>query len=271
MGAHVWNARPIFAAAVMIGAATTTEGWSNDPVEDLLAATFRITDGEHSGTCFIVTVHPANARTPQRVVVATAAHVLSQMDDDECELILRCRNAEGCYSRKVVKIKIREGQRDLWTAHPDLDVAVMPVELPEDVSVTPIPLELIADESKLINRTIRVGQETWISCFPAKLESNDAGWPILRRGSIATHPLIPLKTNKTILIDYKVFGGDSGAPIAMIVDNRPLIIGVASSMQQQTDRSTLPFEERVMHTPLSLSIVVQSAYLRDTITLMHQQ
>ncbi|WP_157605913.1 trypsin-like serine protease [Schlesneria paludicola] len=267
----MWNARTIFAAAILLGAAASTNGWSGEPVEDLLAATFRLTDGEHSGTCFIVSVPAASATVPHKCVLATAAHVLDQMDADECDLILRSRTVDDCYVRKVVSIKIREGQRDLWTAHPDLDVAAMPIDLPADATVAPIPFELIADESQLINRTIRVGQETWISCFPAKLESNEAGWPVLRRGSIASHPLIPLKANKTILIDYKVFGGDSGAPIATIVNNRPLIVGVASSMQQQTDRSTLPFEERVMHTPMGLSIAVQSAYLRDTITQMQQK
>ena len=271
MGAHVWNARTVFAAAMLIGLASATNGLTSEPVEDLLAATFRITDGEHSGTCFIVAIPTADATRPCKCLLATAAHILDEMDDTECDLNLRTLTAEGDYVRKILSVKIREGEQDLWTAHPDLDVAVMAIELPADAAVTPIRLDQIADESLLINRTVRVGQETWISCFPAKLESNEAGWPVLRKGSIASHPLVPLKSNKTLMVDYKVFGGDSGAPVAIIVNNQPLIIGVASSMQQQTDRSAMPYEERVMHTPLGLSVVVQAAFLRDTITLLSQK
>jgi hypothetical protein len=145
------------------------------------------------------------------------------------------------------------------------------VELPEDAFVHRISLELIADEQKLKDRTVRVGQEAWISCFPAKLEANDAGWPVLRKGSIATYPLLPIKAAKTILIDYNVFGGDSGAPIAVIANDQLVIVGVASAMQRQTDRSTLPFEEKTMHTPLGLSIAVQAPFLRQTIDRMIEE
>lgn len=242
-----------------------------DPLEDLLSATFRIADKDHSGTCFLVSRQAVKSENPKHAVLVTAEHVLAQMPRPQCDLILRTEGPENRSARKVISIEIRNGDKPKWTRIPDIDVATMLVELPEDASVKPIPLDQIADEESLKNRAVRVGQETWIGCFPAKLESNEAGWPILRRGSIATYPLFPVKANKTILVDYNVFGGDSGAPIAVIVNDHPLIIGVASGMQRQTDRSTLPFEERTMHTPMGLSIAVQAAYLRETIGLMMKE
>lgn len=244
---------------------------ADEPLDDLLEATFRLTDGEHSGTCFLVTAKEVDATNPRRMMLATAAHVMEQMATNDCEVILRIRNEDGSYARSPFTFPIREQRKALWTRHPDADVAVMEFVLPEGIFAKPIPYGQLAAEARVIDRTVRVGRETWIPCFPAKLEGNEAGWPVVRHGSVASHPLVPVKSTKTILVDYKNFGGDSGAPVAMIVDNRPLVIGVVSGMHRQTDRSTLPFEERTMHTPLGLSIVVQSAYLLETIELLRSR
>jgi hypothetical protein len=250
---------------------SVTASAANDPAEDLLAATFKVSQGDHSGTCFVIADHFGGAENPRQVILATAAHVLDQMPDEECEVVFRTGSVEQGFHRLAKPIKIRNGNNPIWKRHPEVDVAAMPIELPESAYVKPLAIEQLVTEAQLNDRTIHVGQETWVGCFPAKLESNEAGWPILRRGSIATFPLIPVKTAKTIMIDYKVFGGDSGAPIAVIHDGKPLIIGVASSMQRQTDRSTMPFEERTMHTPMGLSIAVQAEYLRDTIQLVRSK
>lgn len=257
----------------LVSTLTICSVWSGElcaaePLEDLLSATFRIMDGDHSGTGFFVSGDAVNSPDPRRVVLVTAAHVLAQMSQSKCDLILRMETPEHEFQRKVVTIDIREDEKPKWRSLPGIDVATMFVDVPDDVRMKSIPINQIANEDRLKDRIVRVGQETWIGCFPAKLEANDAGWPILRRGSIASYPLVPVKSAKTLMIDYNVFGGDSGAPIAVIVDDRPLIIGVASGMQRQTDRSSLPFEERTMHTPLGLSIAVQAPFVRETIQLL---
>lgn len=241
---------------------------ADEPVVDLLSATFRIVDKDRSGTCFLVSGRAVDATDPLQVVLVTAAHVLEQMPSGQCDLILRQQTEDEQYRRHVVKIRIREGDKPKWTRLPDIDVATLLITLPEGVSVTPILLDQIADEAKLKDKIVRVGQETWTCCYPAQLEANEAGWPVLRRGSIASHPLVPIKSHRTMLVDYSVFGGDSGAPIAVIVDSKPLIVAVGSGMQRQTDKSTMPLEERTMHTPLGISIAVQAHYLRETLKLM---
>src|SRR5262249_55559828 len=136
-------------------------------------------------------------------------------------------------------------------------------------------LDQIADEAAFKAKQVRVGQDAWIPCFPARLESNPAGWPILRRGSIASHPLAPTKAQKTFLLDYSAFGGDSGAPVVVLTDvkrgqgkeQRPLVVGLVFGMNRQTDKATLPFEERIMHTPLALAVVVHAPFIRETIDL----
>ena len=244
------------------------EACAGEPIDDLLEATFRIADKDQSGTCFLVQPKVVDAANPRRVILVTAAHVIDQMTGSTCDVFLRTKDEEGRFSRRPLTITIRDGRKHLWTRQLDTDIATLFIDLPEGVSASPIPFEQLADEARVINRTVRVGRETWVPCYPAKLEANEAGWPVVRHGSVASHPLTPVKSMRTILVDYKNFGGDSGAPVAIIVNDRPLIIGVVSGMHRQTDRSSLPFEERVMHTPLGLSIVTQAAYLRETIELM---
>jgi hypothetical protein len=246
-------------------------GWNayaDQPLEHLMEATFRLADNEHSGTCFLVSLKEPDPAHPRRVILATAAHVLEQMGGDECEIILRIKKDDGSFTRYAHTLSIRKEGKPAWTRHPDVDIATMFFNLPIGVWSYAIPYEQVVDEARVIDRTVKVGREAWIPCYPAKLEANDAGWPVVRHGSVASHPLTPVKSVRTLLIDYKNFGGDSGAPVAVIVDDRPLIIGVVSGMHRQTDRSTLPFEERVMHTPLGLSIVTQGPYLRETVELM---
>ncbi len=246
----------------------TRESIADSPVEELLQATFRIADREHSGTCFLIATKEVDALKPRRVILATAAHVMEQMAGNECELFLRSVNEDQVFSRQPLTILVRNEGKQLWTRHPEIDIATIFVDLPENISVKPLLLDQLADEAHVIDKTVRVGRETWIPCYPAKLEANEAGWPVLRKGSIASHPLTPLKSTKTMLIDYRAFGGDSGAPVAMIVNEQPFVVGVVLGMHRQTDRSSLPFEEKTMHTPLSLSIVGQAAFLRETIELM---
>jgi hypothetical protein len=263
--------RTMHVSMLLIFGVVAADLTASEPLEDLLSATFRITDGDHSGTCFIISDEALKSSDPRRVVLATAAHVLAQMSHSKCDLILRTATAENEFQRKSFPIEIRDGDKPRWSRLPEVDIATMRVTLPDDVDVKPIALSQIATKDAFKDRTVKVGQEAWIGCFPAKLEANDAGWPILRKGSIASYPLVPVKSAKTMMIDYNVFPGDSGAPVAVIVDDRPLIVGVASGMQRQTDRTTLPFEERTTHTPLGLSIAVQSSYLRQTIDLMTDQ
>ena len=162
-------ARTMLKFILLVSFLVAWDASASEPIEDLLAATFRIADRDHSGTCFLVapkTVDPAN---PHRVVVATAAHVMEQMAGKECELFLRTESEDHRYSRKAVSITIRNGDQPLWTRHPDVDLASIFVDLPEGVAVKPIPFDQLADEERVIDRTVRVGKETWIPCYPAPI------------------------------------------------------------------------------------------------------
>lgn len=239
-----------------------------DVHKDALRATLRISDGAASGTGFLVTV---GEQAGGKCLLVTAAHVFRDMKGEDCSLVFRSADGEGGFVRKEVALGIRKDGKPLWKKHAEMDIAVMAIDLPQGVDCEPFALDQVATVQFAEQGKVRVGQDICIPCFPAKLESNSAGWPILRRGSIASHPLVPLSRAKTYLVDSSSFGGESGAPVVASVDGRALVVGLISAMQRQTDKSTMPFEERTVHTPLGLGIAVQAPFIREVIGEWQEQ
>lgn len=236
--------------------------------EETLRATFRIVSGSSSSTGFLVAVPARGEAKAATHVMLTAAHAFESMKGGQCKVILRAKNGSGPSVRQEVAVRVRAEDQPLWQRHPEMDVAAIRFDLPDDADMTPFDYAQLADETWAADGRVRVGQDVWIACFPAQLQANGVGWPILRRGSIATFPLAPLAEAKTILIDYSHFGGDSGAPVVAWDGKRPVVVGLVIAMQRQTDKTSTPFEERTVHTPLGLAIAVQSPFLRETVDLL---
>jgi hypothetical protein len=228
-----------------------------DAQEALVAATCRIMQGQASATGFLVAAEGGT-------VLVTAAHVLEGLKEPDCTLIVR--DAKG--ARKEITVPAKEGDTLLWKRHKDLDVGAMPVTLPEGLAMKPLPLACIADEAWVESGKFRVGQELWMPCYPAGVEGNSSGAPILRKGSVATHPLSPLQSARRYRIDMPVFGGESGAAVAVCVGDEPRIVGVQVGMHRKTDKTSMPFLETTQHTPLGIGIVVQAPFIRDVIGLL---
>jgi hypothetical protein len=250
-------------AALLLSPSVVSAG--NPAIEHAMAATFRVFVGSTSGTVVVVEVPGEKEDDKPQHLLVTAAHVFRNMQGEQATLVLRARKKDGSYERREVKIPIRNGKEPLWTKHPDNDLAALKVTLPADVDVRPLPLANVADEKWVTSGKIATADEVWVPCYPATLEANAAGWPVLRRGSVATYPLAPVKSAKTILVDYPNFGGDSGAPVIQIVDGKPMLVAIVQGMHRQTDKSSTAFEERTVHTPMSISYCGQACFLREVI------
>ncbi len=230
-----------------------------NPFVDAVSGTVRLMGEDASGTGFLIEVDEGE------FVLATAAHVFSDMKGESCQVIFRRSNDAGGYDRDPVDLTIRKGEKPLWRKHETLDIGLMPIDLPEGSAVKPFSLSQIAKEDVAKKGTIEVGDEVCIPCFPVGTESNKAGWPVLRRGTIATHPLTPLAEAETFFVDSSSFGGESGAPVVAWKGDAVFVIGVISSMQRQTEKSKTQLEEKTTHLPLGLGIAVQSPFLRELI------
>ncbi len=241
---------------------------AGDPIDDALEATFRITNKRTSATAFLVWPEQAGGTEGSRPVLVTAAHSLEGMTERTCTLVVRVRNDDATYARREIDIALRDGDKQLWVRHPGLDVAVLLIDLPEGTAARPLQFGQLADVSFVEERKVRAGSDVYIPGYPATLEGNDAGWPVLRKGVVATHPLVPIDSAQRMFVNANTFGGDSGAPVILANGNDAVVVGIVTGMQRQTSRSNMPFEERVSHMPMALAITVPAPFIRQTIELL---
>lgn len=260
---------------LLVWCAPSAQVFGAQSLEEALTAVCRITNGRSSGTGFLVT-RPVNdtssqnqdPNTARSCLLITAGHVMEESTEPNYELVLRSAEPDGSWKRTPISVPVRDGDKPLWKKHPELDVAVLPVVIPKEVTATPLPFEQIADSEWVAGGKLRVGQAVTIPCYPAQLEANEAGWPVVRHGTVASHPLAPVAKVRTMIIDFHTFGGDSGAPVLTHCDDAWYVVGLVSGMHRQSDKAVMPLQEVTFHTPLGLSIVVQAALIRDTIKLL---
>lgn len=245
-----------------------------EPISRLLAATFRITDRETSGTGFMVAPPPSGRAETGTVFIVTAAHTFDGMPKESCTLVLR-ETKDRKLVRKEVALKIRSDAKPLWTKHREADVAVIRFAAPGGLACEPLPFDRLARDEDFNNGTIVLGADAWIFTFPVQLEANGAGLPVLRRGCVSSLPLDIEEANSTFLVDFSAFGGDSGAPLMVATRSAAkaswVIGGMVQGMQRQTDKFKVPFQETTLHYPLGLGIVVPATCVRQTIEAAFKQ
>lgn len=244
----------------------------------LMNSTFRIEGSGKTGTVFIIGKPSLKDSTRAYYVLVTANHVLNDIKTDSAVLFLRKET-----NKKIVKmpfnIKVRNSGKPLWTKHPDSDVAAMYIALPTEVKFTLLPSFFLATDSLIREYEIHPGDELLCLGFPYGAEANDAGFPILRSGKIASYPITPTKEIKSFLFDFQVFGGNSGGPVYFIGLNRAykgsvnigevrFIMGLVSEelmVQEQVESLT---EISLKKHPLSLAKVIPAIFIKETIDLL---
>jgi hypothetical protein len=166
----------------------------------------------------------------------------------------------------------------LWKKHPDADVAVMYV-VPDIMPFRKAPtVDLLATDELLLKENMTPGDNLKCLGFPLGMESNPAGFAILRTGDIASYPLLPTAQTKTFLMDFRVFKGNSGGPVyfsspqwrgGMISAGRQqFIMGLISQEALFPVRSADPYGASVRELQLMLGVVVHASIIRQTIELL---
>jgi hypothetical protein len=203
-------------------------------------------------------------------VLVTTAHVLTDIKGDSATLTLRIKKPSAPYERAAHKIAIRQDGAGLWKQHPSADVAVMYVSLPDNLAAELIPQDFLATDADFEKYEFHAGDEVFTVGYPYGLESTSFGFPVLRSGRIASHPLTPSASLKSFMVDFTVFGGNSGGPIfinqlgrhyasAVHLDERVFrILGLVSSQM-----TILATGER-----LNVAEIVHASFIRETIALL---
>jgi hypothetical protein len=226
------------------------------------------------GTMFLVGIPIKANPTQSYIVMVTAAHVLDEIAGDDATVFLRKRAADGALRKVPFTIKIRDKGNPLFVRHDSADVVAMYLSLPNDIisNLKLIPTNLLANDKVFEKYEIHPGDELLCLGYPFLAESNEAGFPILRSGKIASYPLIPAKTVKTFLFDFTVFEGNSGGPVYMDYNGRiyqninhigEIVQYIAGLVSQQAN--ALP---EYNNQSLELAVVVPAQFIEETIKLL---
>lgn len=257
------------------GLVLTSVSMAGDDVADLMNATFKVVNKDSTATGFVLVSPLAPEAGQQELILVSAAHVFEKMSGDECRIVLREQQPAGRFRRKEVALTIRSNGKPLWVRHPDVDIAALKFALPADQSVPGLPVDALVSEPSGGPDSVRCADDVWIPGYPARLESGPAGFPILRRGTVASFPLAPVRERRTYMVAANTFGGDSGAPVfkrrhvpATERNQSPLVVGLIVGLHRETTKTVAPDEERTVHRPLGLAIAVHSVFIRQTVDLL---
>jgi V8-like Glu-specific endopeptidase len=217
------------------------------------------------GTGFLIQDPGPDGRA--RTVLVTANHVLQKMPGAEARIGYRIENADGSWTYSPQKLRIRDANGNaLWTHHPSRDVAAISITAPPEFAKAAIPLSYLAADDTFSQQQVGAGDEMMALGFPRGLASNQAGFPILRSGRVASYPIAPASVFPTFLLDFAVFPGNSGGPVFMsgeprrrrAGDNQPSEF-IAGLLTQQVELNS----ER-----LEIGIVTHAKFIRETLALI---
>lgn len=234
----------------------------------MISGPSRAKPGETSvGTGFIVG-KPVKDKDFSYFVLVTAAHVFDDIAGETAFINTRARQPDGSYQVTEYPIKIRDGAKNNFVKHPELDVAAIFTGLPDHYKAEILIGDaVLATEEDLAKYEVHPGDELLCLGYPLGA-AGPFGFPILRSGKIASFPLLPVKSNKTWAFDFSVFGGNSGGPVYMVDHARTyqghihlgetlqMIIGLV------TQRASVGTQD------LHLGVVIPAAFIKETIDLL---
>jgi hypothetical protein len=237
---------------------------------DLIKVTVQLEQPLGDGTRTVGTGFLVDAPTPDgkpRTILITAGHVLDRMPTSTARIGYRIEMPDGSWRYNPQQITIRRGGAPLWTRHPGRDVAAITIEAPPEFARAAIPLAWLAQDETFTRYGLGPGDEMMTLGFPRGLAANQAGFPILRSGRVASYPLAPSASFPTFLLDFSVFPGNSGGPVFMAdaAHRRP---GTLQSQEVQFIAGILTQQVELSGERLEIGIVTHARYIRETIGML---
>ena len=250
----------------------------------MMRNTYKIEGGGKFGTCFLVEKPLKNDPSRARYIIVTAAHVLEDIKSEEATIYLRKKQSDNSFIKSPYQIKIRQGSNILWTKNKSgYDVAVMYISLPDDIDYQLLSIIFIADDKMLKEYEIHPGDEMLCLGFPLYLEANNAGFPILRSGRVASYPLVPTQNEESFLLDFEIFPGNSGGPVYFVESNRTyagsahigttiqFVTGLVSEQFGLEETIKSINETRTTYHPLALANIIHASHILETINQLPEE
>ena len=247
-----------------------------DFATEVMDATCKFYDPDSTGTCFLVRREPPDTAC----YLVTAAHVLEETKGKTAILVLRAPKSDGAYERHDYTVPVRSGITPLWTRHKTEDVAVLRLAEALPVAMPLLPESALADDARFRQSGVHICSPLFVLTYPARVEANEAGFPIARAGIFASPPLLPMPVGPTLLpksipgpsqpvtflADFTTFAGDSGGPVFIEgKDGHALIVGIVLARNFQDIKHEDEYGTALVHYPLGLGTVLRATCVRDTL------
>jgi len=241
---------------------------------DLIKATVQLEQPLGDGTRTVGTGFLIDAPTPDgkpRTILITAAHVFDRMPTATARIGYRTQATDGSWRYDPKPLTIRDdGKAAKWTRHPSRDVAAIVIQAPEEFAKAAIPLSWLAQDDTFTQYALGPGDEMMALGFPRGLSANQAGFPILRSGRVASYPLAPSSVFPTFLLDFSVFPGNSGGPVFM-ADGARRRPGASESQEVQFVAGILTQQVELSGERLEIGIVTHARFVRETVAMLDGQ
>lgn len=238
---------------------------------DLIKATVQLEQPLGDGTRTVGTGFLIEAPTPDgrsRTVLVTAAHVLDRMPALQARIGYRVQAGDGSWRYDPQPLSIRdEAKAPKWTRHPTRDIAAIVIQAPDEFARAAIPLSWLAQDETFTRYGLGPGDEMMALGFPRGLSANQAGFPILRSGRVASYPLAPSSVFPTFLLDFSVFPGNSGGPVFM-ADGARRRPGATETQEVQFVAGILTQQVELSGERLEIGIVTHARFVRETVALI---
>lgn len=142
-------------------------------------------------------------------ILLTAKHVLAGRDSVFLRFNKKSQYVEADGVATITQLLyLRDGHKNLWTAHPDSQV---------DLGGTVICVDTLADVRafgfSLFKPVVDEGEDVLFIGFPLGLTGIKKNYPIIRTGMVALKTHEGIGGEDVFLIDAQVFAGNSGSPV----------------------------------------------------------
>ena len=208
-------------------------------------------------------------QTPEssQYLFVTAAHVFERIGGDDARFAIRLKHDDQIV-RTVVTVPIRKSGIRLYAKHPNADISVMRVTLPNNNAHAMVNWPALATDEVFAKLGIHPGDEMFAVGYPLCRMANPQGYPMLRRGVVGTPLHVPGAALTSFLLDVPVFEGNSGGPVYFDYSDR--MIGGVSGQGLAHRYIAGVVSQRMFgsDTPLLMAEVVPAKFIDEAVKLL---
>ena len=170
--------------------------------------------------------------------------------------------------RTVVTVPIRKSGIRLYAKHPNADISVMHVTLPNNNAHAMANWPAFATDDVFAKLAIHPGDDMFAVGYPLCRMANPQGYPMLRRGAVATSMRVPGAALTSFFLDVPTFEGSSGGPVYFDYSDR-MIAGVSNKGEVHRYIAGVVSQQMFgLNEPLLMAGVVPAKFIAEAVRLL---